>query len=48
MEAIDPELVENPLIFPTDDFLANAHVLRTLTAEEETDFSDRFQKAIGN
>jgi spermidine/putrescine transport system substrate-binding protein len=48
MEAIDPELVENPLIFPTEDFLANAHVLRTLSAEEETDFSDRFQKAIGN
>lgn len=48
MEAIDPELVENPLIFPTDDFLANAHVVRTLTADEETDYSGRFQTAIGN
>ncbi|GAA1918124.1 spermidine/putrescine ABC transporter substrate-binding protein [Arthrobacter gandavensis] len=48
MEAIDPELVENPLIFPTDEFLANAHVVRTLTPDEETDFSDRFQTAIGN
>ncbi len=48
MEAIDPELVENPLIFPTDEYLANAHVVRTLTPEEETDFNDRFQTAIGN
>ncbi|MFF2676708.1 PotD/PotF family extracellular solute-binding protein [Arthrobacter koreensis] len=48
MEAIDPELVENPLIFPTDEFLANTHVVRTLTPDEETDFSDRFQTAIGN
>ncbi|MER2136001.1 MAG: spermidine/putrescine ABC transporter substrate-binding protein [Arthrobacter sp.] len=48
MEAIDPELVDNPLIFPTDEFLANAHVVRTLTPDEETDFSDRFQTAIGN
>jgi spermidine/putrescine transport system substrate-binding protein len=48
MEAIDPKLVDNPLIFPTEDFLANAHVLRTLSADEETDFSDRFQKAIGS
>lgn len=48
METIDPELVENQLIFPTDDFLANAHVLRTLTPDEETDYSDRFQTAIGS
>lgn len=48
MEAIDPELVDNPLIFPTDEFLANTHVVRTLTPDEETDFSDRFQTAIGN
>lgn len=48
MEAIDPELVENPLIFPTDEYLANAHVIRTLSPDEETDFNDRFQTAIGN
>ncbi|MFZ3454698.1 ABC transporter substrate-binding protein [Arthrobacter sp. 7Tela_A1] len=48
MEAIDPDLVENPLIFPTDEYLANAHVIRTLTPDEETDFNDRFQTAIGN
>ena len=48
MEAIDPELVENPLIFPTDEYLANAHVIRTLSPDEETDYNDRFQTAIGN
>ncbi|WP_312180463.1 spermidine/putrescine ABC transporter substrate-binding protein [Arthrobacter sp.] len=48
MEAIDPKLVENPLIFPSDEFLAGAHVVRTLTADEETDYSDRFQTAIGS
>ncbi|MGW9402659.1 ABC transporter substrate-binding protein [Arthrobacter sp. NPDC055585] len=48
MEAIDPELVDNPLIFPTDEYLANAHVIRTLTPDEETDYNDRFQTAIGN
>ena len=48
MESIDPELVENPLIFPDEEFLANAHVMRTLTPDEESDFSDRFQTAIGN
>ncbi|MCC3266789.1 ABC transporter substrate-binding protein [Arthrobacter gengyunqii] len=48
MEAIDPELSDNPLIFPTDEYLARAHVVRTLSADEEADLSDRFQTAIGN
>ncbi|QTG82769.1 ABC transporter substrate-binding protein [Arthrobacter crystallopoietes] len=48
MEKIDPELVENPLIFPSEDYLAKAHVFRSLSADEETDFTNRFQKAIGN
>jgi spermidine/putrescine transport system substrate-binding protein len=48
MEKIDPDLVENPLIFPGDDYLAKAHVFRSLSADEETDFTNRFQKAIGN
>jgi spermidine/putrescine transport system substrate-binding protein len=48
MEKIDPSLVDNPLIFPSDEDLARAHVFRTLSADEETDFSDRFQQAIGN
>ncbi|WP_460461630.1 ABC transporter substrate-binding protein [Arthrobacter pigmenti] len=47
MEKVDPSLVDNPLIFPTDEYLANAHVVRTLDADEETKYNDRFQKAIG-
>ena len=47
MEKIDPELVENPLIFPTDDDLANAHVFRSLDADEEATLSAQFQDAIG-
>ena len=47
MEKIDPELVENPLIVPTDDDLANAHVFRSLDADEEATLSSQFQDAIG-
>jgi spermidine/putrescine transport system substrate-binding protein len=48
MEKIDPELVDNPLIFPTEEDLAKVSVFRSLEADEETDFGSRFQQAIGN
>ncbi|WP_417367822.1 ABC transporter substrate-binding protein [Glutamicibacter arilaitensis] len=47
MEKIDPELVGNPLIFPTDEDLAKAHVFRSLEADEETTLNSEFQSAIG-
>jgi len=47
MEKIDPELVGNPLIFPTDEDLANAHVFRSLDGEEESTLGSQFQEAIG-
>lgn len=47
MEKIDPELVRNPLIFPTDEDLANAHVFRSLDGEEESTLGSQFQEAIG-
>ncbi|MFL4474920.1 PotD/PotF family extracellular solute-binding protein [Paeniglutamicibacter sp. MACA_103] len=47
MEKIDPELMENPLIFPSEADLAKAHVFRSLSAEEETNFNSQFQTAIG-
>ncbi|MGQ3383850.1 ABC transporter substrate-binding protein [Glutamicibacter sp. TV12E] len=47
MEKIDPELVENPLIFPTDEDLAKAHVFRSLDGEEESTLGSQFQEAIG-
>ncbi|MDR4531975.1 spermidine/putrescine ABC transporter substrate-binding protein [Glutamicibacter sp. PS] len=47
MEKIDPELVENHLIFPSEEDLTKAHVIRTLNADEEMNFSSEFQSAIG-
>lgn len=47
MEKIDPELVNNPLIFPTDQDLAKAHVFRSLESDEESTLATQFQNAIG-
>ena len=48
MEKIDESLVDSPLIFPTAEDLANTKVFHTLTPDEETEYSEAFQKAIGN
>ena len=48
MEKIDPELADSPWIFPDEATLAKAKVFRTLSADEETQFSEAFQKVIGN
>ena len=48
MEKIDPSLAASPWIFPDDATLAKAKVFRTLTPDEETQFSESFQKVIGN
>jgi spermidine/putrescine transport system substrate-binding protein len=47
MEKIDPTLVDNPLIFPDEAFLAKTHVFRTLTPQEEQKYSADFQRVIG-
>ena len=47
MEKFDPELVEDPLIFPTEEFLSNTSSERELSVEEETDFQNQFQEVIG-
>jgi spermidine/putrescine transport system substrate-binding protein len=36
------------LIFPTEEDLAKVKVFRALTPDEETKFSEEFQKVIGN
>jgi spermidine/putrescine transport system substrate-binding protein len=46
MDAIDPELATNQLIFPDENTLANAHIFRTLTAEEEKTMGTEFQKVL--
>ncbi|MGD6979311.1 MULTISPECIES: polyamine ABC transporter substrate-binding protein [Citricoccus] len=48
MEKIDPQLAQDPMIFPTDEYLANAQIIRALTPEEETRYNESFQRAIGN
>jgi len=48
MEKIDPSLAESPLIFPIEADLANVKVFRGLSADEETSYSEAFQKVIGN
>ena len=46
MESIDPDLVEDQLIFPSDETLANAHIFRTLTSSEEQKYSPGFQAVM--
>ena len=48
LAAIDPELAENPLIFPPDDVLANVKIFKTLTEDEEADYNDKFSQVTGN
>ena len=48
MEKLDPDLADNPYIFPDAEFLKNAKPFRTLTPQEETEFSTAFQKVLGN
>lgn len=46
MIAIDPELADNQLIFPSDATLANAHVFRSLSAAEEQKYGAQFQAIL--
>jgi spermidine/putrescine transport system substrate-binding protein len=48
LAADDPELAENPLIFPPDDVLANLHIFKGLSEEEESAFNDAFSEVTGN
>ena len=48
LAAEDPELAENPLIFPPDDVLANLHIFKGLSEEEESAFNDAFSEVTGN
>ncbi|MDA0217500.1 MAG: spermidine/putrescine ABC transporter substrate-binding protein [Actinobacteria bacterium] len=47
MEKIDPTLAESPFIFPDAETLSKVQVFRGLSAEEEFNYSDAFQEAIG-
>ena len=43
----DPEVADNPLIFPDDAVRAKSQVFRGLTADEETKYNAAFQALIG-
>lgn len=45
---IDPSLVDNPLIFPSDEDLANVKPFMLLDADTEKEYQDAFQAVIGN
>ena len=44
---IDPALAEEPLIFPTPEVLANAHITRAFTEEEEDVVNEAVSAATG-
>jgi spermidine/putrescine transport system substrate-binding protein len=46
MDAIDPELAENQLIFPNDETLSTVKVFRTLSGAEEQTFGAAFQSVL--
>ena len=48
LAADDPELAENPLIFPPDDVLANLHIFKGLEEDEEGTWNDKFSEVTGN
>jgi len=45
MEKIDPSLVDNPLIFPTDDFLAQTFIFQGLDEQTARTYETDFTKA---
>jgi spermidine/putrescine transport system substrate-binding protein len=47
LEKDDPEIANNPLIFPDEAFLENTHIFRGLKPEEERELDDAFQRVIG-
>ncbi|CAB4720719.1 MAG: extracellular solute-binding protein [Actinobacteria bacterium] len=48
MEKIAPELATSEYIFPTEKTSSRLQVFRSLTPDEETSWSEAFQKAQGN
>ena len=47
MEQVDPSLVDNPLIFPDEDFLANAYGFMELDESTRQQYDKDFARVIG-
>jgi len=43
----DPDIANNPLIFPPPDWVARLHQFRSTTADEEVAWSEAFSKVMG-
>jgi spermidine/putrescine transport system substrate-binding protein len=48
MADIDPSLMDNPFIFPTEEDLKNVAVFKPLTSSEQVKYDQAFQALIGN
>ena len=48
MAKLNPELADNPLIFPDEDMSARVHDMRTPTAQEDNRYAQAYQKVLGN
>lgn len=49
MKKVDPSLVDDPMIFPTEEYLrANTRSFRALTAAEDQKYSQIWSTAVGN
>jgi spermidine/putrescine transport system substrate-binding protein len=44
---VDKSLLTSQMIFPTDGFLKQVHMIRPLTQAEETEYTANFQKVLG-
>ncbi len=47
MLTIDPDLANNPLIFPPEDWFARLHQFRATTADEEVNWAEAYTKVMG-
>ena len=47
MVALDPTIAEEPLIFPTEEMLANLYQFRATTEDEETRWAEDFSRVAG-
>jgi spermidine/putrescine transport system substrate-binding protein len=43
----DPDIANNPLIFPPDDVLAKLKIFKSLAEDDETYFNQQFQTVSG-
>ena len=47
MEKVDPELVDNPLVFPDEEFLARTHTFMDVDAEQEKRYAQAWTSLMG-